>query len=1018
MPTIEQLRQRLLPRFPDMEQVDDAIIRIVRKAGDRPFSVNYVDVSAQLPSTADDLDEYQDRVLGRYYFEGKKSLQWSNYLYFVIDKQIPPEAREIIESDRKYARKFVVSELELESALTPPRYQIAEGIIDASVLQTWTNLLADANLDQAVLNDETLPKRLELIEAAYGQRALQRPASRSIRPQSKLPFLTKVELQTFRDFPLQRSWDLGAVTLLCGANGSGKTSLLEAIELLYCGKNKRNPASGSPYLIKAAFSDGKTENASQHQTAATFRDRNLAWYGQSEVRTNNLYQSFSRFNFLDTDAAVGLAEAKDNFEEDLSKLLVGPEASKTWREIERTADKLTDKIKELDAIRNQVNLELASIERQLTQTPSAGQESDAVFASLTEAVARVGWTMVDGDSDSQAKHLVETLSELESLLTGVLSFFWIEPPISLSKMLEFQEKAGTQCASSERHIKELRRASETERLQVQSIKRIDQQLTDAQLLSRCIEAEVGTKLAESERLVSLLSSHRIVLAGYQPELLIEQAKNHLPVSVADFQGMATASRAAADQSFAEAKSGYTRYAELRDQSTNLLQQLRAIALRFLDTSTTTDSCPVCHTPFSDSDLRKRLQGGDGQVLDNQAAELLKTVQKREETLEQARKVEATAEWLRLTCVHLNQPTSLTVGELIRRLAEIEREVNLSDQALTRLRDELSALEANGITSSCYRELTAKVLVKGETAVSNEKQQIEAVIAALKAERQRAEESVEQQRKSIQISRSAAEDILGQMTSDEPLETRFFTLSERLAAVGGALQRIKTSSTPFPLALNASISDLLVAIASIRKLAGDFQQTIKNERQTTLNFLETTKRKDQVQKQLDGLLPRIERLNQARDVFAKIRNEHSLAGAMDEALKQNRTAIESIFARIHSPAEFSGLGPTMTTLVRKSGGANATLQQISTGQRAAFALSLFLAQNAQLKSAPPLILIDDPIAHIDDLNSLSFLDYLREIVITGERQIVFATANEKLATLFERKFDFLGDAEFRRHNLKR
>jgi ABC-type lipoprotein export system ATPase subunit len=139
--------------------------------------------------------------------------------------------------------------------------------------------------------------------------------------------------------------------------------------------------------------------------------------------------------------------------------------------------------------------------------------------------------------------------------------------------------------------------------------------------------------------------------------------------------------------------------------------------------------------------------------------------------------------------------------------------------------------------------------------------------------------------------------------------------------------------------------------------------------------------------------------------------------MEKALQQNRTAIEGIFSRIHSPAEFSGLGDTLTTLVRKTGG-TASLQQISTGQRAAFALSLFLAQNAQLRTAPPLILIDDPIAHVDDLNCLSFLDYLREVVITGERQVVFATANDKLAALFERKFDFLGDKEFKRHNLAR
>jgi ABC-type phosphate/phosphonate transport system ATPase subunit len=39
----------------------------------------------------------------------------------------------------------------------------------------------------------------------------------------------------------------------------------------------------------------------------------------------------------------------------------------------------------------------------------------------------------------------------------------------------------------------------------------------------------------------------------------------------------------------------------------------------------------------------------------------------------------------------------------------------------------------------------------------------------------------------------------------------------------------------------------------------------------------------------------------------------------------------------------------------------------------------------LTSAPRVMLIDDPIAHVDDLNSLSFLDYLREIAIRGHRQ---------------------------------
>ena len=223
---------------------------------------------------------------------------------------------------------------------------------------------------------------------------------------------------------------------------------------------------------------------------------------------------------------------------------------------------------------------------------------------------------------------------------------------------------------------------------------------------------------------------------------------------------------------------------------------------------------------------------------------------------------------------------------------------------------------------------------------------------------------------------------------------------------------------FPWSDNQPFSELAVTIGTVRQLAGDFQGTLSKEQSAVRVLAEASKRKDQLEKQLAAMLPRIERFRESRQVLSKIQNEHSLNSAMEEALRQNREAIEAIFARIHSPAEFSGLGSSLTTLVRKSNAGVATLQQISTGQRAAFALSLFLAQNAQLRSAPPLILIDDPIAHVDDLNCLSFLDYLREVVVAGDRQVVFATANEKLATLFERKFDFLGSEDFRRYDLSR
>ena len=82
--------------------------------------------------------------------------------------------------------------------------------------------------------------------------------------------------------------------------------------------------------------------------------------------------------------------------------------------------------------------------------------------------------------------------------------------------------------------------------------------------------------------------------------------------------------------------------------------------------------------------------------------------------------------------------------------------------------------------------------------------------------------------------------------------------------------------------------------------------------------------------------------------------------------------------------------------------------MSSGQRAAYALSLFFAMNERLRSGPKVLLLDDPVAHVDDINTLSLLDHLRYLALSDERQIFFATADSKIGALFGRKFRFLGD----------
>lgn len=237
-----------------------------------------------------------------------------------------------------------------------------------------------------------------------------------------------------------------------------------------------------------------------------------------------------------------------------------------------------------------------------------------------------------------------------------------------------------------------------------------------------------------------------------------------------------------------------------------------------------------------------------------------------------------------------------------------------------------------------------------------------------------------------------------------------TLEQCLKSLAPMLER-------FPWPDSRPLSKLIVESSSIEKMASDLQAKLVEEEARRKSQAEANKRLADIDKEAKATALRVERLDVALKALQDIQANHSLTKALEQALQENREAIEFVFRNIHSPHEFSGLGESLSKLHRISPDEDVELTQISTGQRAALALSIFLAQNGQLAVAPPVILIDDPIAHIDDLNCLSFLDYLRELVLAGNRQIFFATANDKLAALITRKFDFLGDA-FQRIDLAR
>jgi hypothetical protein len=399
--------------------------------------------------------------------------------------------------------------------------------------------------------------------------------------------------------------------------------------------------------------------------------------------------------------------------------------------------------------------------------------------------------------------------------------------------------------------------------------------------------------------------------------------------------------------------------------------------------------------------------------------LLTQLRERKVVLRDILAIETASSSLIKFCERANLAADMSIRLVLDEVNNTNRVLVESKEQLNVLNSEMHSLESRGLSIEKLEWITDRLRELGYPINVRSGENVNHLLLTIDQNVKTLSKTLDvHQKESDELQRALSEYLASTDHEGQDLEGKFSQLRERLTETEIIQEKLGHFFSLFPWPIEKPLVELVVETESIRKIAAELQAALGKEQQAKASCAESVKRKEQLGKQFAELLPRIDRFSMAHSVLKTLQEDHSLNSAMEASLQENRTAIETIFSQIHSPAEFRGLGSTWSTLIRKMDGREAKLTEISAGQRAAFALSVFLAQNAKLKVAPPVVLIDDPIAHVDDMNSLSFLDYLREVALKGQRQIFFATANGKLAALFERKFDFLGPDEFRRVNLTR
>jgi exonuclease SbcC len=1021
---LEQVATKLGRRYPALERLSDVVFRGVDTYDGRPYAVRYFDVSDNVVGAAEHLREYQDRLLGVSYFntESKADLRWNHYLYFVTSKSQSGDAflkaKAAVESDREYARKLVIAEDDLDTIFEEKRFGIesAEGL-PPDPLSIWTGILEKHALGFIVDESLQVPAIVRHIADGEPQPLVRAPAIPNLDPAEKAvsaEFLASIAIREFRKYPLQKTFDFGAVNLIVGVNGVGKTSLFEAIEYLFCGKTRRAESVLLRTVVSGVLANSELTLETRTTTSPSkLRSRHLVWYGKSEVRTLTLDDSFSKFNFLDTDAAVRLTveKSRERIIDDLAQLLLGAEASKALDRFERVTRQLQESRKTLEndvALRELRRAESASRVQQLRQMP---RESDQFFKELLLGLKNVGWLQPPpgkGQTDQLSASLQSALVNVGPLKARQTLGTGAEGIDDVLRALA-ESRDALRAISTEESARKGEDARTRQRLQ-----ELDRRLEALEGLAPIIGAGVGELHRKRERLERQLAERTAALTEAEAaanSLASDKALGRMMLSRAVSEW--TEQVSVANGRAKDAKQALIAFERTQGLLTSLRQRLSSAAQELIQHTGDPTHCPLCKAEYSAVELNRRLEDTARGLVTGESDRLHSEIQKSE-ALHTQRVSELRA--LRtLERYSQGESAKTSVQAAIRAVATDREHAAVLQSELEVARSSLQAQEKKGWTFSRLLELSSaagiaesstspKGLDDARGGIRKEQKDLLGRLSELEAQRETSESRIAQ----IGIPYGLA------TTSSTELEQ---VISERAREAQETRKATLELSSLLKLDPQRSSTELESGLRQAQDLAVRLRTAIAKEDEDSAALTRESRVMEDAAAEVAGLRVKLKRVESAAVVIEDLVGQQSERDLAEQVLRENAASISSTFAKIHAPSEFDLVIEDGLKIVRRGGRGNVELDEMSSGQRAAYALSLFLAMNERLRTGPKLLMFDDPVAHVDDINTLSFLDHLRDIALGGERQIFFATADSKLAGLFGRKFRFLGE-RFKQVNLTR
>ncbi|WP_037314171.1 AAA family ATPase [Salegentibacter sp. Hel_I_6] len=1002
----EQLIDRTKLIFTDLQEVNDNLYKAKLPINDKVAGIYYLNFNNKI--TEDDFEKLQYKYLADEFYKQEKSLQWNIYLLF-INSNLTEELKIKILRDDKYGRKLVFTDTEFLDYFELEKSQQSDL---PDIISTWKEELKSVGL-QELYSSNSVEGILRNFKADSAKEIVEK-TEKNLEHVPIVKKINSLSLQdNYRSYPLKRHFHFGKVNLFTGSNGVGKTSLMEAIEFVLTGKTLRNKKKANDGSIEAVYNDNIKD--SYNHNNAYYKERGAKWYERRlSEQGNKTYESFNQFNFFNTDTASVFANSdhKNQINESLKQIILGeeytilkdriikvenrlrPELNKTKEEIQRKNNNFQKNENRIDELKSEKNFE-------------------ALKEDIKRNILKLGYKSSITESQYSISELY--INEISNEITFLQSEDWIT---DFNRFTEIKQKVHNRNLLVSESKEQFNLNNKQIALLTEKNQRLKSLETKVYRLLEYFELESISRIDGLEENLSKVKLELSIIDTLKDlnnlELDILQLKNetkYLPILLEEKQDLIDKKQQLLNQEKMEVKKIEETFSTLE----NLTSQIKLLGKEILAHDAHTENCPLCEQQISSADLLVKLenefkQNFDKSILNEKKSKLNETV-KEIDLLQQ--ELQSLKKYYSTVSQYLKNSEVLTFMDIDKKVKEVVEKENV----VAKEKNELENLiyQLNNIEGS----VSEYNVLKGELAKEFSGQEISGL------------ESLKLLNNSLEKDRVDNSNNIEKFQNDNARIINYLNISLNLKEFMDNIENIENivKSNQSKIDSIASSFENLKSylsvpndksIDAIAKELNLLNENLKSYREIEISQREIQKLLAENEK-IKNELPEIKGLN-SRLVKA-IKSLNKLSSNSEDAIlegyfRKNLNEIKDIYRTIHTPKEFSDIKYQDKNLVLFKENKEFQISEISTGQRAALVLSIFISLNRKLKNGPNILIFDDPVTFIDDFNALSFLDFLRYFIVKENKQIFFATANKKFSALFKKKFDFLGEGVFKEFQLER